>query len=71
MSTPIDFFLPFFYQNNVIFTSCAIKNLIDLGNPYYSTQLVTQNMTMVDSRSEFLKYDKKINTKYDMKNQRN
>ena len=43
MSTPVDFF-PFFYQNNVIFTFCIIKNLIDSDSPSYSTQPLTQDM---------------------------
>jgi hypothetical protein len=39
----------FFYQYNIIFTSCIIKNQIDPGNVGHSTQLVTRNMKGVDS----------------------
>jgi len=53
MSTLIDFFSLFFYQNNIIFTSCTIQNPIDPDNPDYSTQPLTQDMTGVDSRARF------------------
>jgi len=47
------------------------KNLIAPGNLDHSTQLVTRDMTVVDSWTGFLKHDKKINTKYKMKIQLN
>jgi hypothetical protein len=51
MSKSIDYFLPliFFYQNNIIFTSCKIKIPIDPSNPDHSTQPVTRDMMEIDS----------------------
>jgi hypothetical protein len=60
MPTPVDFFFHYFFnQNNIIFTSYTIKNLIDLDNPGYSTQPVTRDIIGVNSRTRILKHDKK------------
>jgi hypothetical protein len=68
MLTTINFVfaINFFYQNNVIFTSCTIKNPFDLGNPGYSTGTVAQDMMGSTFKSGF-KSMIKISVKYNMK----
>jgi hypothetical protein len=62
MPTSVDFF----NQNNIIFTSCTIKNPIDPDNPSYSTQPVTRDMIGSTPGPGFKSMIKK-STKYDMK----
>jgi len=55
MSTPIDFyfFVIFFIKIMLFLLPTQYKNLIDLGNLDHSTQLMTRDMTVVDSWTGF------------------
>jgi len=56
MSTPIDFYflaIIFFIKIMLFLLFTQYKNLIDPGNLDHSTQLVTRDITVVDSWTGF------------------